>query len=48
LMTDLCNSQKGKTPRGPKILYPLPHKELRDFRASPARRISSRFVQHGP
>jgi hypothetical protein len=43
----LCNSRKGKTSREPEILYSLPHKGLRDFRASPARRIPARFVQHG-
>jgi hypothetical protein len=43
-----CNNPKGKTPRGPKIFYSFSHKELRAFRASRARRIPARFVQHGP
>ncbi len=44
----LCNSPEGKTPRGRKILYSLPHQELCNFRARRADRIPSRFVQHGP
>ncbi len=43
-----ATAEKVKTPRERNILYSFGHKELRDFGACRAHRISARFVQHGP